>query len=81
MASDIESTPSAVATTLPLMYPISNSAIPMLIRVITEILAILCPALNPSFTSIAKESLSVEVPEFDVIEFEGALSEVLLSKV
>jgi hypothetical protein len=30
---------------------------------------------------MAKESLSVEVPESDFIEFEGAFSEVLLSKV
>jgi hypothetical protein len=41
IASDMESVPSAVATALPLKYPAASSTIPILINVITEILAIL----------------------------------------
>ncbi len=53
MASDSESMPSAVATTDPLIWPIIISAMPMLTRVTTEILAIRWPATRPSFTRSA----------------------------
>ena len=48
VASDLESMPSAVATTLPLTKPVVSSTIPIAINVITEIFAILCPATMPS---------------------------------
>jgi len=53
IASESESIQSAVATTLPLNCPVIISAIPMLTKVTTEILAILWPAMGPSFTRSA----------------------------
>ena len=50
IASDMESIPSAVATTLPLRNPVISSTIPIPISVITENFAILCPANIPSST-------------------------------
>jgi hypothetical protein len=45
MASDTESIPSAVATTLPLRYPVIISTTPIARRVTTDIFAILLPAI------------------------------------
>jgi len=55
MASDTESIPSAVATTLPLRYPVIISTIPIAIRVTTDILAILLPAIIPSRTKLDED--------------------------
>ena len=55
MASDTESIPSAVATTLPLRYPVIISTIPIARRVTTDIFAILLPAIIPSRTNLDEE--------------------------
>jgi hypothetical protein len=55
MASDTESIPSAVATTLPLRYPVIISTIPIARRVTTDIFAILLPAIIPSRTRLDDE--------------------------
>ena len=55
MASDTESIPSAVATTLPLRYPVTISTIPIAKRVTTDIFAILLPAIIPSLTRLEEK--------------------------
>jgi hypothetical protein len=55
MASDTESIPSAVATTLPLRYPVIISTIPIARRVTTDIFAILLPAIIPSRTKLEED--------------------------
>src|ERR1044071_4087550 len=55
MASDTESIPSAVATTLPLRYPVIISTIPIARRVTTDIFAILLPAIIPSRTKLDED--------------------------
>src|SRR5688500_19324180 len=68
MASDIESIPSAVATTLPLRYPVTISTTPIAKRVTTDIFAILLPAIIPSRTKLEGEEEAEDVV-FCIIAF------------
>ena len=70
MASDTESIPSAVATTLPLRYPVIISTIPIARRVTTDIFAILLPAIIPSRTRLEDEEEEDDEDE-DEDEDEG----------
>jgi hypothetical protein len=63
MASDTESIPSAVATTLPLRYPVIISTIPIARRVTTDIFAILLPAIIPSRTKLEEDEDVAELLE------------------
>ncbi len=73
-ASDIESNPSAVATTLPLRIPVIISTIPIASKVTTEVFAIFLPAMIPSSTKLG--DCCVLMPLFIRFSLRSASSSV-----